>query len=255
MNKQIHVQRIPSSAVSQLQRLCDLLNQSLPRLSGVILHGSAASAGFDVNRSDLDVLAIVDTDLGSDPDLQALAEVGRSLLKISNDPHPLECSIVSQASLVNWQHPSPHLLHFSEETRMRYESGLFVPLSPTDDDLAMHLVVARARGIDLLGSYPVSDLPKIPRSDYLAAILSDFEWAGEQEEDLSGYVFSNACRTLAYLQDEVILSKSEGRQWCADRGIDSLTVISNVILELKQENCCVEHYRSPGDKPSQSLEE
>ncbi len=85
-----------------------------------------------------------------------------------------------------------------------------------------------------MGTFPVRELPEIPRYDYLAAILSDFEWARDRDEDLSDYVFSNACRTLAYLKEDVILSKSEGRQWCADRGIDATTVVENVTRELRR---------------------
>ena len=230
MNELRQEDRIPPSAVNQLQRLCDLLGQSLPTLRGVILHGSAASSGFEPGRSDLDVLAIVD----ADPDAQELGQVGEGILKISGDPHPLEFSIVSHDALVSWQHPCPHIFHFGEGHRERFESARFLPESPTDDDLAMHLVVARERGIDLAGSFPVSHLPVVPRSDYLAAILSDFEWAQERDEDLSDYVLSNACRTLAYLQHEVILSKSEGLQWCAERRIDDATVVENVIRELRR---------------------
>ncbi len=194
------------------------------------MHGSAASAGFEPDSSDLDVLVIVD----ADPDQQELAQAGKGILKISGDPHPLELSIVSSHALASWQHPCPHLFHFGEEHRERFESAQFLPESPSDDDLAMHLVVARERGIDLTGTFPVSGLPEVPRSDYLAAVLSDFEWAQSQAEDLSDYVFSNACRTLAYLNDEVILSKSEGRKWCADRGIDAATVVEMVFRELRR---------------------
>lgn len=221
--------QVPPGTADQLQRLCDLLTQSLPRLGGVILHGSAASDGFEPGRSDLDVLAVVD-DL---PDEQQLAQLGRGILTISLDPHPIELSILSRQALAGWQHPCRHLFHFGEDLRARFESGRFLPESPTDEDLAMHLVVARARGIDLTGDFPPDQLPEVPRSDYLAAVLSDFEWALNQPEDLASYVFSNACRTLAYLQEGVILSKSEGRQWCKDRGIDASTLVAEVIKELR----------------------
>jgi predicted nucleotidyltransferase len=71
-----HEDRIPSTAIDQLQRLCDLLCQSLSTLCGVILHGSAASAGFEPDRSDLDVLAIVN----AVPDEQELIRVGEGIL-------------------------------------------------------------------------------------------------------------------------------------------------------------------------------
>ncbi len=220
---------IPPGATDQLGRLCKLLDQSLPALGGVILHGSAASSGFEPDRSDLDVLAIVN----AVPEHHELARVGRGVLLISQDPHPLEFSIVCRNALENWQHPCPHVFHFGEDHRERFESAQFLPLSPTDSDLAMHIVVACARGRDLSGPFRVSNLPDIPRSDYLAAVLSDFEWALEQDEDLSEYVYANACRTLAYLRDGVVLSKSEGLQWCEERQVATATLIDRVISELR----------------------
>jgi len=222
---------LPPYAGDQLAQLCRLLEETLPSLDRVVLHGSAASAGFEADRSDLDVLVIVK----ANPGRHDLAQVGNGILSISGHPYPLELSIISSGSLSNWRHPCPHLLHFSEELRERYQSGLFVPNSPTDEDLAMHLVIARARGVDLLDNKPVTRLPEIPRCDYLAAILSDFKWAENKGEDASEYAYSNACRTLAYLRDGLILSKSEGRHWCVDQGIGAATVIAIATEELQRE--------------------
>ena len=110
---------------------------------------------------------------------------------------------------------------------------MFAPLSPTDEDLTMHLAFAKARGLDFLGTYPVETLPDIPREDYLTAIMSDFEWATRVDEDLDQYMFSNACRTLAYLQEGLILSKTEGVQWCRDHRVNTTKIISDVTAELR----------------------
>ncbi len=228
----LHKDRIPPTAIDQLRRLCRLLDRSLSSLNGVILHGSAATSGFESTRSDLDVFAIVDK---RDLDHQEMSQVGTGILAISGDPHPLEFSIVARHSLVNWQHPCPHLMHFGEEKRARYEQGVFGPQSPTDEDLTMHMVVARRRGIDLLGTFPVTELPMIPRTEFLKAILSDFVWAQNQDEDLADYVLSNACRTRAFLREGLVLSKAEGRQWCAERGIDPATIVAEVTAELQRE--------------------
>ncbi|XOV88807.1 MAG: aminoglycoside adenylyltransferase domain-containing protein [Pseudomonadota bacterium] len=230
MNTLCSEDKIPATAVDQLRRLCTLLSNSLVSLRGVILHGSAASSGFEPTRSDLDVIAIVDNSL----DNQQLLQVGTGILQISGAPHPLEFSIVSLDALTNWRHPCPHLMHFGEEMRSRFEKRLFKPESHTDEDLAMHMVVARSRGIDLLGNFPVSQLPEVPRSDFLAAVLSDFEWAQNQDKDLSDYILSNACRTLAFLRDGLVLSKSEGRQWCKERGIEEAKLVAEVTRELQQ---------------------
>ena len=173
--------QIPPSGVNQLRRLCSLLTESLSTVSGVILHGSAASAGFEPGRSNLDVLAIVNAEPGD----RERIEVGEWVLRISNNPHPLEFSIILHDALVNWRHPCPHVLHFNEENRQRYDTGLFVPRSPTD-------------------------------------------------EDLSDYAVSNACRTLAYLREDLVLSESEGRQWCVDRGLDTANIVADVTDELRR---------------------
>lgn len=223
--------RLPPSAVDQLRRLCTLLRESLSTLEAAILHGSAATAGFDPGRSDLDVLVIVN----GDPSREDLARTGQAFLTISGNPHPLEASVILMSDLENWRHPCPHLLHFGEEERGRFESGMIAPLAATDDDLAMHLVVARARGIDLLGAFEVAGLPDVPRADFLAAVLRDFEWAEEQDGNLEDYIQSNACRTLAYLREGIILSKSEGKQWCKDRDIDTAAIVATVTRELRRE--------------------
>ncbi len=80
--------RIPPSAVNQLRRLCTLLQESLSTLEAVILHGSAATAGFEPGRSDLDVLVIV----SGNPGREELAQAGQVFLTTSGNPHPLEAS-------------------------------------------------------------------------------------------------------------------------------------------------------------------
>ena len=223
--------RVHPSAVGQLHGLCARLKDALPSLEAVVLHGSAAMAGFEPGRSDLDVRGVVRGQPGNDE----LAATAQAFLTVSGNPHPLEVSVVSLGDLEDWRHPYTCLLHFGEEERERFASGSFAPRGATDPDLAMHLVVARARGIDLLGAFDLARLPEVPRVDFLAAVLSDFEWAAGHGGRLADYVLSNACRTLAYLREGVVLSKLEGRRWCADRGIDTGSVVATVVREVRRE--------------------
>ncbi len=207
---------LPATAIRQLEAVVALLQRRLGQaLAGVILHGSAATSGFDPARSDLDILAIVTETLTPD-DQRAL---GVGLLAISGDPHPLEFSIVTEHDLARWSHPCAYAFHFSESHRSDFAAGRFSPQAAHDEDLAAHFTVAKARGIDLLGAYPRARLPEIPRQDYLAALLGDFEWAARQPDELHDYMLANACRTQAYLQTGQLLSKSEGLDWCREQGI------------------------------------
>lgn len=223
---------VPGTASAQLEALAQLLKQTLENsLLGLILHGSAASAGFEIERSDLDVLAIVDSELTP---LQR-ETIGKGILLLSKEPHPLEFSIVAKLDLDNWSHPCNHLFHYGEDQRVSFAEGRLKPEVLADEDLAAHITMARARGVDLLGPYPLERLPVIPREDYLRAILSDIEWAQSQQEDLSQYSVANACRTMAYLHSGALLSKSEGIEWCREKNIDVSSVVEEVTTKLRLE--------------------
>jgi len=161
--------------------------------------------------------------------------LGEGMLSVSNKPHPFEFSIVANEDLDNWSHPCKHLFHYGEYKRKSFVAGEFKPDSLTDEDLAAHITVARARGIDLLGTFPLTKLPVVPRQDYLNAILSDIEWAQHQQEDLNQYSLANACRTMAYLDSGAILSKCEGIEWCDNNNIDISRVVENVTIRLRLE--------------------
>ena len=229
----LHDQNLmPESATTQLEALAQLLQQTLEKsLLGLILHGSAASAGFEIERSDLDVLAIIDGQLTP----MQRETIGEAILLISNEPHPLEFSVVAQQDLDKWVHPCKHQFHYGEDTREQFSEGRYKPEALADEDLAAHFTMARARGVDLLGNYPLEKLPIVPRGDYLSAILSDVEWAQSQHEDLSEYAVANACRTMAYLHSGALLSKSEGIEWCRKNKIEISSVVDEVKNKLRLE--------------------
>jgi len=150
---------VPKTAIAQLEALAQLLQRTLEKsLLGLILHGSAASSGFEIERSDLDVLAIIESELTP---TQAQT-IGQRILLISNQPHPIEISIVKKAHLDKWSHSCCHLFHYGEDQRQSFAAGRFKPETPTDEDLANHITMARARGADLLGTYPTQRLPVVP---------------------------------------------------------------------------------------------
>lgn len=221
------LERLPASAREQLARVVELFRSSLgASLLDVFLHGSAATSGFDPARSDLDLLVVVDERL-TDEQRRRLAAV---LLAVSENPHPVEVSVVALADLQRWRHPCPFEFHYSEAHRARFAQADEPPSVGLDEDLAAHLSVAKARGVALLGRLGVAALPIVPRRDYLRAILSDFAWA--EREGLRAYATANACRTLAYLRSGQILSKTEGLAWCARHDIDASQALALALREL-----------------------
>ncbi|MEZ5550961.1 MAG: DUF4111 domain-containing protein [Pseudomonadales bacterium] len=217
-------------ARAQLDRLTEGLQKILQdRLQAVLLHGSLAMAGFDPQRSDLDVLVIV----SSRPLDTQYAQLGRLLPEVSGAPHPLELSLLLEDNLHPWRHPCPHLLHYGESHRQDFAQTRVTPHQDADPDLAMHLTVARHRGVDLLGSWPPSNLPEVPAADFLAAIRTDFLWAANRPDELRDYRLANACRTLAYLEQGLVLSKSEGMDWCRQRDIKPADALVSVAARLE----------------------
>ncbi|TLS38039.1 nucleotidyltransferase domain-containing protein [Pseudalkalibacillus caeni] len=104
-------QEFPYSVQQQLnelnKRLIDILGNDL---TGIYLHGSLAMGCFNPARSDIDILAVSSSSL-SFKQKETLLDY---LLEISNNPHPLEISVLSEASLHPWKHPSPFEFHYSE---------------------------------------------------------------------------------------------------------------------------------------------
>src|SRR5215208_292440 len=59
---------------------------------------------------------------------------------------------------------------------------------------------------------PIDEVfPEVPAADFRQVILSDLEWIGAHSTRIYGVL--NACRILAYLDGQGLLSKAEGADW------------------------------------------
>lgn len=200
--------------VAELVQACRLLLAH--DLIGVYLHGSLAMGCFNPTRSDVDLLVLVRRRLN------AVAKRGLAglLLRLSNMPRPIEISVLNAGDLRPWRHPAPFDFHFGEDWREKIaddlESGEWANWSDApraDPDLAAHLTVTLARGLNLHGPPPPLAFPNVPGEDYLDSIVSDFEWALERLGDDPAYFVLNACRVLAFVNEGRVLSKDEGGAW------------------------------------------
>jgi hypothetical protein len=78
-----------------------------------------------------------------------------------------------------------------------------------DPDLAAHIEAIRTRGIVLIGMPAECVFPTVPRGDLIAALIPEIESFENADID----VVLNACRLLAYLEEDMFLSKDEGGRW------------------------------------------
>ena len=162
----------------------------------------------------LDFLAVVETPLEHDEKVALI----QSLLARTPDAPPkgIEMSVVTLDACRNFVHPTPYELHFSNAHLERYLAdidGYCEQLCGCDPDLAAHFTVVNACGIALYGRPAAEVFSPVPREAMVASILSDVADARDGFDENPVYFTLNLCRTLAYLEENLVLSKKGGGEW------------------------------------------
>lgn len=207
----------PESIRTQINNLLATFKQMLDEnLIGIYLHGSLAMGCFNLTRSDIDLLIIIQHGMT----VETKRDIVQVLLACSLSPSPVEISFLVQQDIHPFQHPLPFDLHYSESWRERYTQVLANGTWRTwndeekrDPDLAVHITVTCARGICLHGKPILEVLPPVPPTFYAESIVGDFNDALAQYQHMPVYFTLNACRVLAYLLEGHIFSKDEGGTW------------------------------------------
>ena len=181
-------------------------------LVGIYLHGSLAMGSFNPAASDVDLLIVV-----RDALTHEVKEQCRTLLRQlvpHAPPKGIEMSIVTVDSLAHFQHPALYEFHYPTD---HADDGTEL----RDPDLAAHYTVTKARGVTLLGEPIAALFPDVPPRDYLDSIATDAAWSygnimqGSDDGSCAvpPYAVLNFCRVLAFIEQQAVLSKSEGGQW------------------------------------------
>lgn len=183
-------------------------------LTGVYLHGSAVMGCYNPEKSDIDLIVVVDDSL--------LDEVKRKFMDMVvalNEEGPakgIEMSIVRKADCNPFIYPTPFELHFSAMHIGWYRDNpedYVRKMNGTDADLAAHFTIIKKRGKCLYGA-PIDEVfGTVPKADYIDSIWNDIAEAEDEIADNSMYLILNLARVLAYLQDSLVLSKREGGEW------------------------------------------
>ncbi|MBP1555425.1 MAG: nucleotidyltransferase domain-containing protein, partial [Oscillospiraceae bacterium] len=137
-------------------------------LVGVYLHGSLVMGCFNPQKSDIDLIVVVDEPL-SDPVKRAyMDKVG--VLNSCGPAKGIEMSIVLRRVCRPFVYPTPYELHFSSghlEWYTKDPDDYIRRMKGTDKDLAAHVTVIISRGRCLYGA-PVKDVfSEIPKRDYM----------------------------------------------------------------------------------------
>lgn len=188
---------------------------------GLYVHGSLVLGGFNGEKSDIDLIVIIEKELS----LEQKVNLTQFFLRVSSNPYPIEISFLTKLNLCQWRHPFPYSFHYSEYWREAYsneiENDQFKHLSNinlVDYDLAAHITVLHYKGVCLYGPKINSIFPEIPKIDYKDSLKREFTDCLELIESKPVNSILNLLRIFFYLKNELILSKSEA-------GVQGLTYL------------------------------
>lgn len=181
---------------------------------GIYVHGSISMGCFNWDSSDIDYIVVVNEPISQEIKIK-LMDATIVLNKIS-PPKGLEMSIVLKDYCTNFIYPTPFELHFSNDHIKWYERDKYdycKKMNGTDKDLAAHFTIIKKCGLVLDGPSIDTVFSDIPKEYYIESIKGDIENAKEDILSNPIYIILNLCRVLAYITDNVILSKKEGGEW------------------------------------------
>lgn len=183
-------------------------------LVGVYLHGSAAMGCFNPQKSDLDLILIVENDISDSTKLEFMENVVR--LNEEAPAKGMELSIVKKEYCNPFVYPTPFELHFSCTHLDWFKDNpddYVDKMKGTDKDLAAHFTIIRRGGIVLYGAGINEIFGEVPEEDYIDSIWLDIKNASDDILADPLYITLNLCRVLAYLQEGLVLSKKAGGEW------------------------------------------
>ena len=173
------------------------------RLVGVYAHGSLLLGGYLPDRSDVDVVVVVE-----DPLTEAEQDDLAARLQEESLPCPavgLELSLVTRASAAAPDARPAFELHVTtapEDRKVVDGHG-----HPGELDLVLHYAVCRRLDPDVFA--------EVPRPLVLNQLADELAWAAEHNP--TEYAVLNACRAWRYAVDGELVSKVDGGRWAEAR--------------------------------------
>lgn len=194
-----------------------LEDQLSNNLIGIYLHGSLAMGCYYRPKSDLDIVVVVQNQIGADTAKSAGMAIARQADKRPTTGN-VELSIITADVAKDIPVPVPFEFHYSTEWHEKTLSGdIEYDSSKTDIDLLSHLMYVRQRGVVLTGQ-PIQEVfGGYDWQHFMDAVIDDFEWILEDEHivETPFYGVLNICRVLQLISEnsKTVHSKDEGGEW------------------------------------------
>ena len=208
--------------IKSIQKLLDSFITSSKQilkdnLTGIYLHGSAVMGCFNPQKSDLDLIVVVNEILPDSIKKEYMDMIVE--LNACGPAKGIEMSIVTKSVCNPFVYPTPFDLHFSVAHLNWYKTNpddYIQKMKGTDKDLAAHFTIITNRGKCLYGEPIEKVFSKVPEKDYFDSIWNDIADAVEDISENTMYLTLNLARVLAYKKDGVILSKKEAGEWALE---------------------------------------
>ena len=206
-------------------------------LVGVYLHGSAAMGCFNPEKSDIDLIVVVEEPV-PDPVKRRYMDMVVEL-NAQGPAKGIEMSVVRRQVCSPFVYPTPFELHFSAghlAWYLRDPEGYVHNMKGCDKDLAAHFTILRKRGRCLYGA-PIGEVfSEVPAADYMDSIWNDVAGAEEEIGQAATYFTLNLARVLAYGEEGLVLSKKEGGEWALGHLPENYRLLIESALNEYTEN-------------------
>ena len=183
-------------------------------LVGIYLYGSAVSGGFDEGVSDLDLVVV------TEPEVEAIDLAGLERLQldvIERNPawrDRLEIIYIGRTTLWSFRTNTGSLAVISPGEPFHVVGGVA--------DWLQNWYLVRETGVTVHGPPPLTVIPSITRTEYVAAIRRYAGWLGDRDRaDLGpgslAYAVLSLCRAYRTVRTGRPCSKQEGAAWTTER--------------------------------------
>jgi predicted nucleotidyltransferase len=242
-------------AESDAWRLAEDVTAALRRelgddLVSVVVHGSLAMGCYYAPKADVDLLAVVARKL-KPTERRAVTEALFDAHDRRRSGAGIEISLVTAEAAQSAIHPMPFEVHVASDMHdldAARDGSFDYATDRTDDDLAAHITVSRARGVPLVGPPPAEVFAPMPWRHYLDSLNTDLNWALERAAGNPVYLILNACRVLQIdaLGEGTVMSKKEGGIW----GLSALPAQYRPLIED-----ALRHYASDEEEGTAKVNE
>ena len=187
------------------------------QLTGIYLHGSLAMGCFNPEKSDIDLIIIIEDNISDEQKMKFMKQIVD--LNRQAPAKGLEMSIVLRQYCNPFLYPTPFELHFSPAHLKWFSDAsqdYIQNMKGDDKDLAAHFTIIRQYGVTLYGEEIENVFGEVPQKDYIDSIWEDVREAREEILEQPMYITLNLCRVLAFCRDGLCLSKQEGAKWAME---------------------------------------